>query len=77
MKTRSIWRDYVVEAVGPGGEHGGQIITAGTPADIKKSSQSLTGHIQLEKKQIAVPEKRFKFDPNKRLTIKALLVTTT
>ena len=62
--------DYVVD-MGPGaGEHGGQIVAQGTPADIKKSSQSLTGQYLSGKKQIAVPKRRFKFDPNKRLTIK-------
>ena len=62
--------DYVVD-MGPGaGEHGGQIVAQGTPADIKKSSQSLTGQYLSGKKQIAVPKKRFKFDPSKRLTIK-------
>jgi excinuclease ABC subunit A len=61
--------DYVVD-MGPGaGVHGGQIVAQGTPADIRKSSQSLTGQYLSGKKQIAVPKKRYKGDPRKRLTI--------
>ncbi len=62
--------DYVVD-MGPGaGVHGGQIVAQGTPADIRKSSQSLTGQYLSGKKQIAIPKKRYKGDVKKRLTIK-------
>ncbi len=61
--------DFVVD-MGPGaGEHGGQIVAMGTPAEIKKSSQSLTGQYLSGKKQIAVPKKRIKFD-GRKLVIK-------
>ena len=61
---------YVID-MGPGaGEHGGQIVAQGTPAEIRKSSQSLTGQYLSGKKQIAVPKKRFKVDLKKRLSIK-------
>ena len=62
--------DYVVD-MGPGaGVHGGQVVAEGTPDEIRRSSQSLTGQYLSGKKQIAVPKKRFKFDGKKRLVIK-------
>jgi len=62
--------DYVVD-MGPGaGAHGGQVVAEGTPDEIRRSSQSLTGQYLSGKKQIAVPKKRFKFDGKKRLVIK-------
>ncbi len=62
--------DYVVD-MGPGaGAHGGMIVAEGTPAQIKKSSQSLTGQYLSGKKQINVPKSRFKFDKKKQLVIK-------
>jgi excinuclease ABC subunit A len=62
--------DYVVD-MGPGaGVHGGQVVAEGTPDEIRRSSQSLTGQYLSGKKQIAVPKRRFKFDGKKRLVIK-------
>jgi excinuclease ABC subunit A len=62
--------DYVVD-MGPGaGVHGGQVVAEGTPDEIRRSSQSLTGQYLSGKKQIAVPKKRFKFDGKKHLVIK-------
>jgi excinuclease ABC subunit A len=62
--------DYVVD-MGPGaGTHGGQIVAQGTPEEVKKSSQSLTGQYLSGKKQIAVPKKRFKYESKKQLVIK-------
>ncbi len=62
--------DYVVD-MGPGaGVHGGQVVAEGTPDQIRRSSQSLTGQYLSGKKQIAVPKRRFKFDGKKRLVIK-------
>jgi excinuclease ABC subunit A len=62
--------DYVVD-MGPGaGTHGGQIVAQGTPEEVKKSSQSLTGQYLSGKKQIAVPKKRFKNESKKQLVIK-------
>jgi excinuclease ABC subunit A len=49
--------DYLID-VGPGaGEHGGQIIGAGTPKDIKNNPKSLTGAYLSGKKCIAIPQK--------------------
>ena len=50
--------DFVVD-VGPGaGVHGGKIVAEGTPADIERNPQSLTGHYLSGEREIAVPERR-------------------
>lgn len=55
--------DYVVD-IGPGaGEHGGNIVAAGTPAEIQNNPQSLTGQYLSGIKEIAVPKQRHIPDP--------------
>lgn len=50
--------DYLVD-VGPGaGEHGGEIVASGTPKQVMKSKDSLTGQYLSGKKRIDVPEHR-------------------
>jgi excinuclease ABC subunit A len=50
--------DYVVD-MGPGaGEHGGHVITQGTPHAIKESTDSLTGNYLSGKLSIMLPKKR-------------------
>ncbi|MBQ7077503.1 MAG: excinuclease ABC subunit UvrA [Lachnospiraceae bacterium] len=50
--------DYIVD-IGPGaGEHGGQVICAGTAEEIMKCKDSLTGAYLSGKLKIPVPEKR-------------------
>ena len=50
--------DHLVD-LGPGaGEHGGEVIAEGTPAQVKKVSHSLTGQYLAGRRSIAVPEKR-------------------
>ena len=62
--------DHVVD-MGPGaGVHGGQVVAQGTPEEIKRASQSLTGQYLSGKKQISVPKKRGKVDLKKILRIK-------
>jgi len=52
--------DYVVD-IGPGaGEHGGQVVVAGTPAEVMACEQSLTGQYLTGVRRIAIPEKRRK-----------------
>ena len=52
--------DHVVD-MGPGaGQHGGQVIAQGRPADIEASADSLTGAYLSGRKQIEVPKKRTK-----------------
>ena len=49
--------DYVID-VGPGaGEHGGKIVAAGTPKEIMKHKQSMTGKYLSGKLSIPAPEK--------------------
>ncbi len=50
--------DYIID-VGPGaGEHGGEIIAAGTVDDIIKNKNSITGAYLSGKRKIPVPKKR-------------------
>jgi excinuclease ABC subunit A len=50
--------DHIVD-LGPGaGEHGGHVISEGTPAEIAKDPASLTGQYLSGKRRIEVPERR-------------------
>ena len=61
--------DYVVD-LGPGaGIHGGQIVAAGTPAEILNNSESLTGQYLSGKRSIALPETRTRFDESRAISI--------
>jgi len=52
--------DYLVD-IGPGaGEYGGEVMAAGTPAQVKRVKKSLTGQYLAGKKFIPVPETRRK-----------------
>ncbi|MHC5249694.1 excinuclease ABC subunit UvrA [Enterococcus sp. LJL90] len=52
--------DYLID-VGPGaGEQGGQIVAAGTPAEVAKNHESITGQYLSGDKEIAVPKNRRK-----------------
>ncbi len=54
--------DYVVD-LGPGaGEHGGDIVATGTPEEIIKNPESITGQYLSGKKSIPVPDERKKPD---------------
>ena len=57
--------DYVVD-IGPGaGEHGGQIVAEGTPAEIKANVNSLTGEYLSGKRQITYNKKRTPPNPSR------------
>jgi excinuclease ABC subunit A len=61
--------DYVVD-MGPGaGEHGGMVVAQGTPKEICKNPQSLTGDYLSGKRSIAVPKKYNQPDPERMLSI--------
>ena len=50
--------DYIVD-IGPGaGIHGGEIVAAGTPAEVAANTASITGNYLSGRRQIAVPSKR-------------------
>ena len=50
--------DHVID-IGPGaGVHGGEVIAAGTPEEIKNNKQSLTGQYLSGAKQITMPKER-------------------
>ncbi|WP_160691581.1 excinuclease ABC subunit UvrA [Clostridium sp. C2-6-12] len=52
--------DYIVD-IGPGaGEHGGEVVVAGTLEEVKACEESLTGQYLTEKKLIEVPKTRRK-----------------
>ncbi|MBN2105251.1 excinuclease ABC subunit UvrA [bacterium] len=54
--------DFVVD-LGPGaGVHGGEVVAIGTPSDIRKNGQSITGQYLSGKKAILVPETRRSFN---------------
>jgi excinuclease ABC subunit A len=61
--------DHVVD-VGPGaGVHGGRIVAQGTPADIMRNRNSITGQYLTGERFIKVPERK---PPNHRRTIKVV-----
>lgn len=50
--------DYLLD-IGPGaGVHGGHVVAAGTPAEVEKNPNSITGAYLSGRKQIATPKKR-------------------
>jgi excinuclease ABC subunit A len=61
--------DHVVD-LGPGaGIHGGKVVVAGTPEEVKESSESLTGQYLSGKRKIPLPDKRLPPDPDRQITI--------
>ncbi len=61
--------DYVVD-MGPGaGEHGGQVVAQGTPEDIKRATQSLTGQYLAGRREIPIPARRQAMDRERMLRI--------
>ena len=61
--------DHVVD-IGPGaGVHGGEIVAQGTLKDLLKAPRSLTGQYLSGKRQIEMPEKRRKPDPERMLKL--------
>lgn len=61
--------DHVVD-LGPGaGVHGGQVVAAGTPDEVKNNARSLTGQYLSGKRSIAVPDERTKNDPKRQIKI--------
>ncbi|MDN0085109.1 excinuclease ABC subunit UvrA [Crenobacter sp. SG2305] len=61
--------DYVVD-MGPGaGEHGGEVLVAGTPAEIAAAPNSVTGDFLSGRRRIAMPGGRREPDPERMLRL--------
>jgi len=61
--------DYIVD-MGPGaGEHGGQVVAQGTPEEIRLAPHSLTGQYLAGRRQIPMPSRRHRVDPERTLTV--------
>ncbi len=61
--------DYLVD-IGPGaGVHGGQVIAAGTPAEVAKNKNSITGRYISGAESIPVPKHRRKVNMNNTLDV--------
>jgi excinuclease ABC subunit A len=61
--------DHVVD-LGPGaGVHGGQVVVAGTPQDVKNCTESLTGQFLSGRRSIAVPATRTAVNVKRMLSI--------
>ncbi len=61
--------DYVVD-MGPGaGIHGGHVVVAGTPEQVKACPKSITGQYLSGVKGISIPKQRIPFDPKQVLSI--------
>ena len=61
--------DFVVD-LGPGaGVHGGRVVAAGTPEEVQKDPQSLTGQYLSGKRQIEVPAERHTPDEDRFLEV--------
>ena len=61
--------DYLID-IGPGaGVHGGQIVAQGTPKEVMKNDESITGQYLSGKKFIPLPIERRKSD-GRKITIK-------
>jgi excinuclease ABC subunit A len=61
--------DYIVD-MGPGaGEHGGQVVAQGTPEEIRLAAHSLTGRYLAGHRQIPMPARRHRADPERVLRI--------
>lgn len=61
--------DYLID-IGPGaGVHGGQVVAQGTPKQVFKNKDSITGQYLSGKKKIAVPAERTPYDGERLLTL--------
>lgn len=62
--------DYLLD-IGPGaGVHGGNVVAAGTPAEVAKNADSITGRYLAGTEKIDVPKKRRKLEKDRQLVIR-------
>ncbi|HWA00894.1 MAG TPA: excinuclease ABC subunit UvrA [Caulobacterales bacterium] len=62
--------DHVIDMGPAAGVHGGRIIAQGTPAEIEKSKDSITGAYLTGAREIAIPDKRRWTDKKRMITVK-------
>ena len=62
--------DYVVDLGPAAGVHGGDVIAAGTPAEVAANPKSLTGQYMSGKRMVPVPEQRRPVDIKRAVTVK-------
>ncbi len=61
--------DFVVD-LGPGaGVHGGNVVVAGTPDDVRACKKSITGQYLSGTRSIDIPDERREFDKTKKLVL--------
>ena len=62
--------DYLVD-IGPGaGVHGGEVVAAGTPAEVAENPASITGRYLSGAEKIAVPKKRRAVQKDRKLVVR-------
>lgn len=62
--------DYLLD-IGPGaGVHGGNVVAAGTPAEVAENKDSITGRYLAGTEKIDVPKKRRKLEKDRQLIIR-------
>ena len=62
--------DFVLD-IGPGaGVHGGRVVAQGTPADVAREPQSITGQFLRGQRRIEVPSARTPFDRDRQLLVR-------
>ena len=61
--------DYLID-LGPGaGIHGGRIVAMGTPDEVMRSKESITAQYLTGAREVALPERRRRADPLRRISI--------
>lgn len=62
--------DYLVDVGPKAGIHGGEIIAAGTPAEVAANPASITGQYLAGTQKIAVPKKRRQIEKDRKLVVR-------
>ena len=62
--------DYLLDIGEGAGVNGGKVIAAGTPSEVAKNPDSLTGKFLSGKEKIAVPKNRRLIDPKRKLVVR-------
>lgn len=61
--------DHVIDMGLGAGEHGGNVIASGTPAEVAATPESITGAYLTGSRRIEIPKKRLPHDPNRMLRL--------